>query len=194
MRTKKCPEKKTLDLFSRLREIYFVEKKIRSTPVGSHAIAALILDERSATGPTIRKVSGDSILLFLRFGRAAGAKKNRNVDSTDHFLVDSFAPILAASLANRANGDARAHPRWQTKTPFIGASPGCFARRSPGRSTRNGARSFALAFIGQIALSFGFIIYSWRSQNWVLVVTNSAMLLTAIAGQIIQIRNGKLTN
>ena len=49
-------------------------------------------------------------------------------------------------------------------------------------------------FIGQIAASCGFIIYSWLLRNWVFVVTNSAMLLTAIAGQIIQIRNRKLTS
>jgi uncharacterized protein with PQ loop repeat len=48
-------------------------------------------------------------------------------------------------------------------------------------------------FIGQIAASCGFVIYSWLLQDWVFVVTNSAMLLTAIAGQIIQIRNGKFT-
>src|SRR5450631_875141 len=48
-------------------------------------------------------------------------------------------------------------------------------------------------FIGQIAASCAFVVYSWLLQNWVFVVTNSAMLLTAIMGQIIQVRNRKLT-
>jgi MtN3 and saliva related transmembrane protein len=48
-------------------------------------------------------------------------------------------------------------------------------------------------FIGEIAASCAFVIYSWLLQNWVFVVTNSAMLLMAIAGQIIQIRNRKFT-
>jgi MtN3 and saliva related transmembrane protein len=45
----------------------------------------------------------------------------------------------------------------------------------------------------KIAASSGFVVYSWILQNWVFVVTNSAMLLTAMAAQVIQIRNGKLT-
>jgi MtN3 and saliva related transmembrane protein len=44
-------------------------------------------------------------------------------------------------------------------------------------------------FIGQLAASFGFVIYSWLLNNWVFVVTNSLMLITAIVGQIIFSRN-----
>ena len=44
-------------------------------------------------------------------------------------------------------------------------------------------------FIGQIAASFGFVIYSWAVANWVFVVTNFFMLITACLGQIIFLRN-----
>ena len=40
-------------------------------------------------------------------------------------------------------------------------------------------------FIGQILASLGFVVYSWLVQNWVFIVTNSIILLTAIVGQIV---------
>jgi len=38
-------------------------------------------------------------------------------------------------------------------------------------------------FVGQIAASIGFIAYSWLLQNWVFIVTNALILLTALIGQ-----------
>jgi len=38
-------------------------------------------------------------------------------------------------------------------------------------------------FAGQIAASTGFIIYSWMLDNWVFIVTNALILLTAVIGQ-----------
>ena len=49
-------------------------------------------------------------------------------------------------------------------------------------------------FVGQITASVGFVIYSWLVDNRVFVVTNSALLLTAIAGQLIYHRNVRLEN
>lgn len=49
-------------------------------------------------------------------------------------------------------------------------------------------------FIGQTAASTGFVIYSYLLANWVFVLTNSFMLLTAIAGQFIYARNRRLTD
>ena len=37
-------------------------------------------------------------------------------------------------------------------------------------------------FIGQIAASAGFTLYSWLVRNWVFVVTNFLMLLNAFVG------------
>ena len=37
-------------------------------------------------------------------------------------------------------------------------------------------------FIGQTAASLGFSVYSWLLQNWVFVVTNVLMLLSALVG------------
>lgn len=37
-------------------------------------------------------------------------------------------------------------------------------------------------FIGQVAASFGFTVYSWLLKNWVFVVTNLLMLLSAFIG------------
>lgn len=39
-------------------------------------------------------------------------------------------------------------------------------------------------FVGQIAASVGFVAYSWMLRNWVFIVTNTLILLTAIIGQI----------
>ena len=44
-------------------------------------------------------------------------------------------------------------------------------------------------FIGQLTASTGFLIYSWMLDNWVFVVTNAALLVTALVGQIIYKRN-----
>ena len=40
-------------------------------------------------------------------------------------------------------------------------------------------------FIGQILASVGFIAYSWLVHNWVFIVTNSVILVTAVVGQIV---------
>jgi uncharacterized protein with PQ loop repeat len=44
-------------------------------------------------------------------------------------------------------------------------------------------------FIGQTAASVGFVAYSWIQRDWVFVTTNALMLLTAIIGQWIYLRN-----
>ena len=44
-------------------------------------------------------------------------------------------------------------------------------------------------FIGQIAASVGFTIYSWQVGNWVFVVTNSLLLLSALVGLGITLHN-----
>ena len=38
-------------------------------------------------------------------------------------------------------------------------------------------------FVGQIAASVLFIVYSWIVANWVFIVSNSLILLTALAGE-----------
>ena len=43
-------------------------------------------------------------------------------------------------------------------------------------------------FVGQIAASLGFVAYSWLLRNWVFIVTNSLILLTAVIGQIVLLR------
>jgi uncharacterized protein with PQ loop repeat len=44
-------------------------------------------------------------------------------------------------------------------------------------------------FIGQLAASLAFVIYSWILGNWVFVVTNVLMLVTAALGQWIYLAN-----
>ena len=44
-------------------------------------------------------------------------------------------------------------------------------------------------FIGQIAASTGFTVYSWLVHNWVFVVTNALMLLNGLAGLLIVLRH-----
>jgi uncharacterized protein with PQ loop repeat len=44
-------------------------------------------------------------------------------------------------------------------------------------------------FVGQLAASSGFALYSWLLGNWVFLATNIALLATAIAGEVIYISN-----
>jgi MtN3 and saliva related transmembrane protein len=46
-------------------------------------------------------------------------------------------------------------------------------------------------FVGQISASIGFICYSYQLHNWVFLFSNSAMLITAIIGEIIYVSNRK---
>jgi uncharacterized protein with PQ loop repeat len=44
-------------------------------------------------------------------------------------------------------------------------------------------------FVGQMAASTGFIIYSWMVRDWVFVTVNVLILTTAITGEIIFLAN-----
>lgn len=46
-------------------------------------------------------------------------------------------------------------------------------------------------FVGQILASVGFIAYSVLVENWVFIVTNACILLTAVVGQAMVWRKGK---
>ena len=48
-------------------------------------------------------------------------------------------------------------------------------------------------FIGQITASVGFTIYSYLVDNWVFVFANFFIFLTAVAGEIVYMRNKRLT-
>jgi MtN3 and saliva related transmembrane protein len=48
-------------------------------------------------------------------------------------------------------------------------------------------------FIGQLAASFGFTVYSFLVENWVFVFANAFLCLTAIAGQLVYVRNTRRT-
>jgi MtN3 and saliva related transmembrane protein len=40
-------------------------------------------------------------------------------------------------------------------------------------------------FVGQMAASLGFTVYSWLVSNWVFVVTNAVMLVNGVLGLLI---------
>jgi uncharacterized protein with PQ loop repeat len=44
-------------------------------------------------------------------------------------------------------------------------------------------------FLGQIAASVGFTVYSWLVRNWVFVATNALLLLNGLAGYAITLRH-----
>jgi MtN3 and saliva related transmembrane protein len=46
-------------------------------------------------------------------------------------------------------------------------------------------------FIGQLTASIGFSVYSYLLHNWVFLVSNLALLMTAVVGEIIYLRNKK---
>lgn len=55
--------------------------------------------------------------------------------------------------------------------------------------TRSTAGVSKWLFIGQLAASAGFVLYSFLVENWVFVATNAFMLLVGITGQLIYLRN-----
>ena len=44
-------------------------------------------------------------------------------------------------------------------------------------------------FIGQLTASTLFLVYSWLLHNWVFVVTNALLLVTAAVGELIFLHN-----
>lgn len=46
-------------------------------------------------------------------------------------------------------------------------------------------------FVGQLTASAGFIVYSWLKNDWVFVITNLLLFITAAIGQLIYLRNKK---
>ena len=44
-------------------------------------------------------------------------------------------------------------------------------------------------FVGQMAASLGFTVYSWLVSNWVFVVTNALMLCNGLLGLLIVIHH-----
>lgn len=48
-------------------------------------------------------------------------------------------------------------------------------------------------FIGQVSASVGFVVYSWLARDWVFVATNAVMLVTALFGQYVYLRNLRKT-
>jgi uncharacterized protein with PQ loop repeat len=44
-------------------------------------------------------------------------------------------------------------------------------------------------FVGQLAASLGFTVYSWLVHNWVFVATNSLMLVNGMLGLAIVLRH-----
>jgi MtN3 and saliva related transmembrane protein len=44
-------------------------------------------------------------------------------------------------------------------------------------------------FVGQLAASAGYTIYSYMLHNWVFLVSNIALLATAVAGEAIYLSN-----
>lgn len=58
--------------------------------------------------------------------------------------------------------------------------------------TRSTAGVSHWLFIGQCASSTGFVLYSFLVEDMVFVVANCFILLTAVAGQLIYMRNRRI--
>lgn len=55
--------------------------------------------------------------------------------------------------------------------------------------TRSTAGLSRWLFVGQVTASLGFCVYSVMLRNWVFVFTNAMLLITAVVGQCIYLRN-----
>jgi uncharacterized protein with PQ loop repeat len=59
--------------------------------------------------------------------------------------------------------------------------------------TRSAAGVSRWLFIGQLTASSGFALYSYLLHNWVFLVSNLSLLLTAVGGEIIYLKNKDAT-
>jgi MtN3 and saliva related transmembrane protein len=55
--------------------------------------------------------------------------------------------------------------------------------------TRSTAGVSHWLFLGQLTASLGYTWYSWLLHNWVFVSSNVALLVTAVVGQMLYLRN-----
>jgi MtN3 and saliva related transmembrane protein len=55
--------------------------------------------------------------------------------------------------------------------------------------TRSTAGVSRWLFIGQLTASAGFVVYSFLLENWVFVCSNIFLLVTALIGQVLYLRN-----
>jgi MtN3 and saliva related transmembrane protein len=55
--------------------------------------------------------------------------------------------------------------------------------------TRSTAGVSKWLFIGQVTASIGYVIYSLLLRNWVFLASNVAILLTAVLGEVLYLRN-----
>ena len=58
--------------------------------------------------------------------------------------------------------------------------------------TRAAAGVSKWLFVGQLAASSGYVVYSLLLHNWVYVSSNIAILATALVGEVIYLRNRRL--
>ena len=78
---------------------------------------------------------------------------------------------------------------------WIGWASSCVLLLTLGRQvytqwrTRKSAGLSRWLFIGQVTASAGFALYSWLLQNWVFLVSNVALLIVAVLGEIIYLNN-----
>jgi MtN3 and saliva related transmembrane protein len=84
-----------------------------------------------------------------------------------------------------------------TLTDAIGWTSAAVLLATVGRQVYSQWKSKATAgvsrwlFVGQISASVGFTIYSYLLHNWVFLLSNVAMIVTAIVGESIYISNRK---
>lgn len=80
-------------------------------------------------------------------------------------------------------------------TDIIGWASATILLATIGRQVYTEWRSGSIAgvskwlFIGQMAASLGFVVYSYLLSNWVFVVTNVFMLAISLLGQWLYLRN-----
>lgn len=55
--------------------------------------------------------------------------------------------------------------------------------------TRSSAGVSRWLFVGQLTASTGYTVYSGLLHNWVFLTSNVALLLTAVIGQVLYLRN-----
>jgi MtN3 and saliva related transmembrane protein len=80
---------------------------------------------------------------------------------------------------------------------FIGWASSAILLATIGRQVYTQWRTKATAgvsrylFLGQLAASTGFTVYSFMLQNWVFLTSNIALLITAVTGQVLYSKNKK---
>lgn len=133
---------------------------------------------------------------MLRRGERAAIRLDVAHDGDHHGEVDSSASGQSVPVARR---EARAKNGALNGVDVIGWVSSLILVLTLGKQvskqwhTRDSRGVSTWLFVGQLAASIGFSTYSFLLENWVFLTTNLLLVVNAVLGQWVTLRNRRQT-